>query len=269
MKTFRKAYLSLILLFMYAPIAVLVVFSFNESRSRANWTGFTLNWYIELFRDQRIINALSTTITIAIASTLIAIVLGTAAAIGINSMGPAGKKTLMNINNIPVINPDIVMGVSLMILYIFIFRVLAAGLEMGYVTLLLAHLSFNTSYVVLSVLPKLRQMDKDCYEAALDLGATPLQSFVKVLLPEIMPGIVTGALLAFTMSIDDFVVSFFTAGSGVENLSMVVYSMTKRGINPKINALSTLMFIFVMALLYLINTLDNKSKRNKEEEILY
>ena len=253
---------------MYAPIAVLMIFSFNESRSRANWTGFTFRWYFELFRDARILNALSTTITIALISTAAAIILGTAAAIGINAMSPAGKKALMSINNIPVVNPDIVMGVSLMILYIFIFRVFAAGLELGYVTLLLAHLSFNTSYVVLSVLPKLRQMDKDCYEAALDLGATPLQGFSKVLLPEIMPGIVTGALLAFTMSIDDFVVSFFTAGSGVENLSMVIYSMTKRGINPKINALSTLMFIFVMALLYLINSLDNKHKRKKEMEIL-
>jgi spermidine/putrescine transport system permease protein len=250
---------------MYAPIAVLIIFSFNGSRSRANWTGFSLHWYSELFNDQRILNALSTTFTIALFSTLIAIVLGTAAAIGINAMRPAGKRALMTINNIPVVNPDIVMGVSLMILYIFIFRYVTLGLELGYVTLLLAHLSFNTSYVVLSVLPKLRQMDKNVYEAALDLGATPLQGFVKVVMPEIMPGIVTGALLAFTMSIDDFVVSFFTSGSGVENLSMVIYSMTKRGINPKINAISTLLFIFVMSLLYLINVMD---KKNKEKENL-
>ena len=268
MKTVKKIYLSLILVFMYAPIAVLIAFSFNESRSRANWTGFTLNWYVELFQDQRILNALRTTFTIALISTLIAIVLGTAAAIGINAMKPAGKKALMTVNNIPVVNPDIVMGVSLMILFIFIFRFFASGLELGYVTLLLAHLSFNTSYVVLSVLPKLRQMDKNTYEAALDLGATPLQGFVKVILPEIMPGIMTGALLAFTMSIDDFVVSFFTAGSGVENLSMVIYSMTKRGINPKINAISTLMFIFVMTLLYLVNMLDKKNIKNKEKETL-
>jgi spermidine/putrescine transport system permease protein len=249
---------------MYAPISVLIAFSFNESRSRANWTGFSLHWYGELFRDQRILNALSTTFTVALFSTMIAVVIGTAAAIGINAMKPVGKRTVMTLNNIPVVNPDIVMGVSLMILYVFVFRFFISGLELGYATLLLAHLSFNTSYVVLSVLPKLRQMDKNVYEAALDLGATPLQGFVKVVVPEIMPGITTGALLAFTMSLDDFVVSFFTTGSGVENLSMVIYSMTKRGINPKINAISTLMFIFVMALLYLVNTLDNKNKKKEK-----
>lgn len=263
MKTLKKVYLSLVLIFMYAPIAVLIIFSFNESRSRANWTGFTLNWYVELFRDQRILNALSTTFTIALFSTLIAIVLGTAAAIGINAMKPAGKRAVMSVNNIPVVNPDIVMGVSLMILYVFVFRFFVSGLELGYATLLMAHLSFNTSYVVLSVLPKLRQIDKNVYEAALDLGATPFQGFVKVVVPEIMPGIMTGALLAFTMSIDDFVVSFFTSGSGVENLSMVIYSMTKRGINPKINAISTLMLIFVMTLLYLVNRMDKKNKKKE------
>ena len=246
---------------MYAPIAVLIAFSFNESRSRANWTGFTLNWYIELFQDYRILNALSTTFTIALFSTVIAVVLGTAAAIGIHSMKPISKKTLMTVNNIPVVNPEIVMGVSLMILYISVFRIFVPALELGYFTLLLAHLSFITSYVVLSVLPRLRQMDKNIYEAALDLGATPLQGLTKVIIPKIMPGIITGALLAFTISIDDFVVSFFTAGSGVETLSMVIYSMTKRGINPKINAISTLMFVIVITLLYIINARDNKRKK--------
>jgi len=263
LKTAKKIYLSLILVLMYAPIAVLIFFSFNESRSRAHWTGFTLNWYVELFRDQRILSALSTTFTIALLSTLIAIILGTAAAIGINAMKPASKKALMSVNNIPVVNPDIVMGVSLMILFVFIFRLFSSNMDLGYVTLLLAHLSFNTSYVVLSVLPKLRQMDKSIYEAALDLGATPLQGLAKVVMPEIMPGIVTGAMLAFTMSIDDFVVSFFTSGSGVENLSMVIYAMTKKGINPKINAISTLMFILVMALLYLVNMSDKRSKKKE------
>jgi len=253
----------MILAFMYAPIAVLILFSFNESRSRANWTGFTLNWYVELFRDQRILSALSTTFTIALFSTVIAIFLGTAAAVGINAMKPFSKKAAMAVNNIPVINPDIVMGVSLMILYIFIFRFFSARMELGYVTLLLAHLSFNTSYVVLSVLPKLRQVEQSIFEAALDLGATPLQCFTKVIIPEIMPGIVTGAMLAFTISIDDFVVSFFTSGSGVENLSMVIYAMTKKGINPKINAISTLMFLLVMTLLYLINMTDKRSKKRE------
>lgn len=263
MKILKKIYLSAVLVFMYAPILLLIVFSFNESRSRANWTGFTFKWYAELFQDQRILSALSTTFTVALFSTLIAIVLGTAAAIGINAMRPAGKKVLKTVTNIPVINPDIVMGVSMMILYIFIFRVLSFGLELGYTTLLLAHLSFNTSYVVLSVLPKLRQMDKGIYEAALDLGATPLQGFTKVVFPEILPGIITGALLAFTISIDDFVVSYFTAGSDTETLSMVIYSMSRRGINPKINAVSTLMFVLVMTLLFIINRRDQKN--NKQE----
>jgi len=265
LKTAKKIYLSLVLIFMYAPIAVLITFSFNQSRSRANWTGFTFDWYLELFRDQRILNALSTTFTIALFSTLIAVVLGTAAAIGIHAMKPVNKKAVLGVNNIPVVNPDIVMGVSLMILYVFIFRIFAAGLQLGYFTLLFAHLSFNTSYVVLSVLPKLRQMDQNIYEAALDLGATPLQGFTKVVVPEIMPGILTGALLAFTISVDDFVVSFFTSGSGVENLSMVIFSMTKRGINPTINAISTLMFIVVISLLYIVSTSD---KRNRRKETL-
>ena len=264
MKNIKKAYLSLVLIFMYAPIVVLIAFSFNESRSRANWTGFTLQWYVELFQDTRILNALSTTFTIALLSTIIAVVLGTAAAIGIHAMKPANKKAMMAVNNIPVVNPEIVMGVSLMILYISVFRIFAPGLELGYMTLLLAHLSFITSYVVLSVLPRLRQMDKNIFEAALDLGATPIQGFIKVVIPKIMPGIVTGALLAFTISIDDFVVSFFTAGSGVETLSMVIYSMTKRGINPKINAISTLMFILVITLLYVINRRDTKNKKKEE-----
>ena len=263
MKALKKIYICLILMFLYAPIMVLIIFSFNESRSRANWTGFTLKWYMELLGDQRILNALNTTLTIALFSSLMAIVVGTAAAIGINAMRPIGKRAFMAINNIPVINPDIVMGVSLMILYIFIFRFLPFKLEMGYFSLLFAHLAFNTPYVVLSVLPRLRHLDENLYEAALDLGATPLQGFVQVIVPEISPGIVTGALLAFTMSIDDFIVSFFTSGSGVENLSMVIYSMARRGVSPKINAISTLMFICVITLLYLVNRIDIK---NKEKE---
>jgi len=265
LKHLKKFYIFIILLFLYAPIVVLIVFSFNASRSRANWTGFTFSWYLELFKDQRIINALNVTLTVALISSLIAVVLGTAAAIGINAMRPLGKKTFIAINNIPVINPDIVMGISMMILFIFIFRFSPLKLEMGYLSLLLAHLSFNTPYVVLSVLPRLRHLDENLYEAALDLGAPPLKSFLHVIMPEISPGIITGALLAFTMSIDDFIVSFFTSGSGVENLSMVIYSMARRGVSPKINAISTLMFIFVITLLYLVNRIDT---RNKEKETL-
>ena len=267
MKTIKKVYLGLMLFFMYAPIIVLMVFSFNESKSRANWTGFTLKWYVELFRDPNIMRALSTTFTIAVLSALIATVLGTAAAIGIDTMRPFNKKVLMTVTNIPVVNPDIVTGVSLMILYLFMFRFVFSGFELGYTTLLLAHVSFNTPYVILSVLPKLRQMDGNLYEAALDLGASPLTGFFRVVMPEIMPGIVTGAMLAFTMSLDDFVVSFFTTGSGVDNLSVLIYSMARKGINPKINALSTMMFIVVMTLLYLVN--KNDINNRKKSDVLH
>ena len=247
------------LLFMYAPIAILIIYSFNASKSRAVWAGFTLDWYVALFKDPDIARALYNTLTIAFFSSVIATVIGTTAAVGIDAMRGFRKTAIMGITNIPVVNPDIVTGVSLMILYIAIFRFIP-GLKLGYGTMLLSHVAFNTSYIILSVLPKLRQMDKNLYEAALDLGATPAAGFFKVILPEILPGIITGALLAFTMSLDDFVVSFFTTGSGVNNLSILIFSMARRGINPKINALSTLMFVSVLVLLYVINKTDTTKK---------
>lgn len=255
MKTLKHLYLSLILFFLYAPIGILIFFSFNESKSRGNFSGFTLKWYSELLRDGAIMNALRYTLIIAFLSALIATILGTAAALGIHDLGKVSKKIVLNITNLPVLNPDIVTGISLAILFIFVFNALKMG-SLGFTTLLLAHISFNTPYVILSVLPKLRQLDKNLYEAALDLGARPFAAFFKVILPEIMPGIITGALLSFTLSIDDFVISYFTTGSGVSNLSIVIYSMTRRGINPKINALSTLMFLVVLMLLYLVNKRD-------------
>jgi spermidine/putrescine transport system permease protein len=259
-KTAKKIYLGLILLFLYAPIAVLIVFSFNKSKSRANWGGFTLDWYRELFRDPAIIRALSNTLLIAFLSALIATVIGTLAAVAVDSLNKKTKAVVMNITNLPVMNPDIVTGVSLMILFIFAIRLL--GLRgLGFGTLLLSHITFNVPYVILSVTPKLRQLDGNLYEAALDLGAPPLTAFVKVILPEIMPGVVTGAMLAFTLSVDDFVISFFTTGSGVSNLSILIFSMARRGVNPKINALSTLIFIVVLALLYLINRRDTRQRK--------
>ena len=266
MRPLKRVYLSLMLLFMYAPIAILIIYSFNASKSRANWTGFTLNWYIALFQDPEISKALYNTLTIALFSSGIAAVIGTAAAVGIDAMKGFQKSLVMGITNIPVVNPDIVTGVSLMILYIAVFRFFP-GLKLGYGTLLLSHVAFNTSYIILSVLPKLRQMDKNLYEAALDLGATPMAGFFKVIMPEIMPGIITGILLAFTMSLDDFVVSFFTTGSGVNNLSILIYSMARRGVNPKINALSTIMFVVVLLLLYIINRTDTTKKNNERFEL--
>jgi spermidine/putrescine transport system permease protein len=252
-----KSYAALIYLFLYAPILILIVFSFNASKSRGNWAGFTLKWYIELFQDRQIMRALYYTMIIAVLSAVIATVIGTAAAISIHNMRRLKKKIVMNITYIPVVNPEIVTGLSLMLLFIF------TNFQLGFISLLLAHITFNIPYVILSVLPKLKQLDKNLYEAALDLGATPFYAYRKVVLPEIMPGIITGLLLAFTLSVDDFVISFFTTGSGVSTLSIIVYSMARRGINPKINALSSLLFLTVLILLVIVNFRSGENK-NKE-----
>jgi len=257
MKTAKKIYLGLLLIFMYAPIAVLIIFSFNASRSRGYWGGFTLDWYFQLFNDQKIMKALYNTLLIAFLSSVFATIIGTLASIGINNMKKNTRKVVMAVTNIPVLNPDIVTGVALMLLFITVFRMFGFG-ELGFGTLLASHITFNIPYVILSVLPKLRSLDNNLYEAALDLGASPVYGFFKVVLPEIMPGIITGFILALTLSIDDFVISFFTTGAGVSTLSVTVFAMARRGVNPKINALSTLMFIAVIALLYIINKRDSK-----------
>ncbi len=249
--------------FLYSPIAVLIFYSFNASKSRANWGGFTLNWYVELFNDPSIIEALRNTLVIAVLSAALSTIIGTGAAVAIDRMGPIKRRVVMNITNLHVLSPDIVIGVSLMLLYIFAFRMLGFG-NLGFATLLFSHTAFNVPYVILSVLPKLKQLDENLLEAALDLGATPLYAFFKIILPEVMPGIITGAILAFTLSIDDVVISFFTTGSGMTNLSITIFSMARRGINPKINALSTLMFLAVLVLLYIVNRRDS-SKVTKVE----
>lgn len=252
----EKLYTFLMFVFLYAPIIILMIYSFNSSKSRGNWDGFTFKWYVDLFKNRQIMSSLYYTIIIAVLSSLISTVIGTFAAIGIHNMKSWNKKLILNINSIPILNPDIVTGVALMTLFIFI------KLELGFLSLLLAHISFNIPYVILAVLPKLKQLNKHTAEAALDLGATPLYAFTKVILPELMPGIVTGALIAFTLSIDDFVISFFTTGSGVSTLSVTIYSMTRRGINPMINALSTLMFLSVLGLLLLINSRTKDPEEN-------
>lgn len=243
----RKIYLGLLYAFLYAPIIVLIVFSFNETKSMGHWTGFSLKWYQALLSDRAIMKALYNTLVIAITSSFISTVIGTAAAYGIFRMRTLHKRILLQINNIPILNPDIVTGIAMMSLFIF------QKMQLGFTTLLLAHITFNTPFVILSVLPKLQQLPKDIVEAAMDLGATATVAFFKVILPEIMPGVITGALIAFTMSVDDFVISFFTTGSGVSNLSITIYAMAKRGINPKINALSALMFVVVLVLLLVVN----------------
>ena len=252
LKRFSYVYSVLIFLFLYAPIVVLIIFSFNAEKSRAKWGGFSMRWYQELFRDTEIMQALTTTLTVAVLSSVIAVLIGTAAAVGIMAMTKKLRKIYMNVTYLPMLNADIVTGVSLLLIFT------ALGMRLGYMTLLLAHVTFNIPYVILSVMPKLKQLDPNLNEAAQDLGASPLTAFFKVVLPEISPGIVTGALLAFTMSIDDFVISFFTTGSGVSTLSIYIYSMARRGIKPEINALSALMFIVVLALLLIVNLRSSK-----------
>lgn len=239
--------------FLYMPIVTLAVFSFNNSKSMAVWSGFTLDWYYTLFENERMMTALYYTLLVAVSATVISTIVGTIAAIGINKMRTGKKKSLiLNVNYLPVLNPDIVTGVSLMTLFVFL------NVNFGLGTMLLSHLVFDIPYVILSVLPKLKQLPPNIEEAALDLGATPGYALRKVILPQIKPGIISGALMAFTMSIDDFVISFFTTGNGVTNLSIEIYSMTRRGLSPEINALSTLMFVVVLMLLIASNIVGNK-----------
>jgi len=266
MMALKKMYLGAILFFMYAPILLLMVFSFNASRSRNNWEGFTLDWYRELFNNDSVRRALTTTLLIGIFSTVLAVVIGTLAAFSVDKLSKRKKRAVMAVSKLPVMMPDIVTGITLMILFMFVFRTLGFG-GLGRGTLLLAHVIFNVPYVILSVLPKLRQLDENLYEAALDLGSSPLRAFVQVILPEIWPGIITGALLAFTLSIDDFMVSFFTTGPATQNLSMLIFSMTRRGVNPQINALSTLIFIVTMLMLFFINRRDKQIMKQRKEDL--
>ena len=265
MMTLKKIYLGLILFFMYAPILVLVVFSFNASRSRNAWGGFTLDWYTRLLQDNDIMRALRNTLLVAVLSTIAAVAIGTLAAVSLDKIGKRKRRLIMSVSKLPVMMPDIVTGLTLMALFLFIFRLVGFG-GLGFGTLLLAHIIFNVPYVILSVLPKLRQLDPNLYEAALDLGAKPMGAFVKVVLPEIWPGVITGAMLAFTLSIDDFMVSFFTTSPSVQNLSIQIFSMTRRGIDPRINALSTLIFVVIMLMLFLINKRDQHLIKKRTED---
>ena len=251
---FSGTYLGLMLLFLYAPILVLMAYSFNESKTMGYWTGFSLKWYTELFRDKMITEALTVTIVTAVVSSVVATAIGTFAAIGLHSMKKAPRLVIENISQLPVVNPDLVTGISMMMLFAF-FRFTS-----GYARLLIAHISFNIPYVIFSVAPKLRQSSDQLYEAALDLGCTPLIALWKVIIPDIMPGIVSGLILAFTLSLDDFVVSYFST-QGVQNLSMYIYGIARRGISPKINALSTLMFVAVVSLLLIVNVKSIREER--------
>ena len=246
-----RFFTGLVYVFLYLPIVVLIIFSFNDYKSRTVWSGFSLHWYQELLQDEEILAAFSTTITVSVLAAVIATVLGTAAAIGFHNMKRRPRNLFLTINNIPMTNADIITGVSLMLLFVAAGNLL--GFSLGFGTLLLAHITFNVPYVVLAVMPKLRQLNPNLGEAAMDLGATPWQAFWKVLMPELRPGILNGMLIAFTMSIDDFVISYFTAGSEVSTLAMQIYAMTRKRISPEVNALSTILFMVVLTLLVIVN----------------
>ena len=278
----NRLFMGLVFLFLYAPIFLLIVFSFNAGNSSVVWKGFSIHWYVELFQDRLIMQSIYTTLLVSLLATAIATVAGTFASVGFYAMRRRWRDPLMTVNSIPMMNADIVTGVSLCLLFVAVFgfwnefaenyritfslfgavyRITFPRLTLGFGTLLIAHISFNIPYVILSVGPKLRQMDKNLVDAAQDLGCTWFQAFWKVILPEIMPGIVSGALIAFTMSVDDFVISYFTAGSATSTLAMAIYGMTKKRVSPEINAVSTLLFVTVLALLVIVNVREARAEK--------
>ncbi|MCQ2447867.1 MAG: ABC transporter permease [Oscillibacter sp.] len=262
---FNRFFMVLTFVFLYAPIALLIIFSFNAGSSNTVWKGFSLEWYGKLFSNRIIMQSVYTTLLVSVLATVIATVAGTFAAIGFFAMRRKIRDPLMTVNNIPMMNADIVTGVSLCLFFVAFFglfqKVTGTRLTLGFGTLLIAHIGFNIPYVILSVGPKLRQMDKNLIDAAMDLGCIWMQAFWKVILPEIKPGIVSGALTAFTMSIDDFVISYFTAGSSASTLAMTIYGMTKKRVSPQINAISTLLFVTVLVLLAIVNIREARQER--------
>lgn len=261
MKALSRFYIGLILFFLYAPIAVMIVFSFNSAESVWVFEGFSLDWYKGLIYDTTMLTALEHTIIVAVLSALISTVLGTAAAVGILALRKKVTSSfIMSTTNIPMMNADIVTGISLMLLFIFIGKLLGLNESLGFITVLIAHVTFNLPYVILSVLPKLRQTDANLIDAALDLGCTPFKAFFKVILPSISTGILTGAIMAFTLSLDDFVISYFTCGK-YQTLPIVIYNMTKKSVTPDTYALSTIIFFVVFALLIFYNVLQSKSEK--------
>lgn len=260
-KLWSNIYLFAMIAFFYLPIAYVVLFSFNESKSLTKFTGFSLKWYEMMFRDRTMMEAIYYTVVIALIATVVSTIVGTLAAIGLSKSKKVLKEVVLQVNNLPVMNPEIVTAIGLMLFFTSI------NMETGFMTLLLAHIIFCIPYVILSVMPKLRRLDNNLAEAALDLGASPIQALTKVIVPEIMPGIISGALIAFTMSFDDFVISFFTTGPGINNISIYVYTMYKR-INPSINALSTLIVVVLTVVLILVNVIPMLKDKKEEVQVL-
>lgn len=255
MKFIRRFYVGIIFVFLYAPIITLMVLSFNASKTRAKWGGFTFKWYIELFQNSAIMEALYNTLAIALLSSIIATIIGTIACIGMNGMNKKMKSVLIGITNIPMINAEIVTGISLMLLF------LSFGVRFGFGTILLSHITFNIPYVILSIMPRMKNINVYTYEAAMDLGASPTYAFFKVIFPDLLPGILSGFLMAFTMSLDDFIITHFTKGPGIDTLSTKIYTEVRKGIKPEMYALSTIIFLTVFILLMIVNL---PSKQDKE-----
>lgn len=237
-------WISLTLVFLYLPMVVMAIFSFNDAKSLSHWSGFSLRWYTELFSNSQMIDAIFVSVTVAILSTIVATILGTITAIGLSKSKKVLRTAILQVNNLPIMNPEIVTAISLMLLFSFM------GFNKGYWTMLIAHIAFCTPFVVTNVLPKVKQMDVNLADAAMDLGATPYQALTKIIIPQIKPGIITGALLAFTMSFDDFIISYFVSGNGVENISIVVYNMSKRT-NPSIYALATIVLVVILVVVFI------------------
>lgn len=252
-----RCYVGLIVIFLYAPIFVLIMLSFNRSRSRVTWGGFTLSWYQELFSNSQIMDALVATLVLAFSSAMIATVIGVSAAIGIHAMRRRNYQVMMVFTNIPILNADIVTGISLMLWFVYF-------LPLGFTSVLIAHITFNIPYVILSVMPKIKQMNVSLYEAARDLGANAGYAFFKVVLPQLTGGIVSGFFMAFTMSMDDFVITYFTKGAGVNTLSTMIYGEIRKGIKPEMYALSTIIFVTMFLILLVVNYLPGKKPASKE-----
>lgn len=266
-KALSNLYIALIMIFLYAPMLVMIVLSFNASASTSVMTGFSLKWYGELFNDTTTLSALRNTLVLAVVSSVISIVIGTAAAVGINNIKKKWlQSSILTVTNVPMMNPEIVTGVSLMLLFVFVGKLVGMSDVLGFPTLLIAHVTFNLPYVILSVLPKLRQTDTHLAEAAQDLGCTPVQAFFKVILPNISSGIITGFIMAFTLSLDDFIISYFVSGPKFQTLPIVIFSMTKKKVKPDMYALSTLIFVAVLVLLVLMNIMQVRSEKKEQSK---
>lgn len=257
---------AMVYVFLFAPIVILLIFSFNESKSLSVFSGFSFHWYEELLKDRNTLEAVRNTLVLAASATVISTIMGTAAAWGIDRLRSRWYRGVINtVTDIPMTNPDIITGISLMLMFVFVGRFFGARNSLNFWTMLIAHVTFCLPYVILQVLPKLKQMDRSLPEAAMDLGCTPFRAFLKVELPEMLPGIVTGAIMAFTLSLDDFVISYFTSGTGFETLPIRIYSMTKKTVTPKMYALATIIFFVTLSLLLISNFIEDEDEQKKKK----